>query len=44
LGSLPLIGMLFNKEDDSVERSNLLIFVTAQLVDPTGARLALTDF
>lgn len=44
LGSLPFIGALFSKEDDSVERSNLLIFVTAQLVDPTGSRLALTDF
>ena len=39
-GSLPLIGALFRKEDDSSERSNLLIFVTAQLVNPAGARLA----
>ena len=40
-GSLPVIGKLFRKEDDSVERSNLLIFVTAQLVNPSGAHLAL---
>ncbi len=40
LGSMPIIGSLFRKEDDSVERSNLLIFVTAQLVNPTGAHLA----
>ncbi len=39
-GSLPVIGKLFRKEDDSTERSNLLIFVTAQLVNPTGDRLA----
>ena len=41
LGSLPVIGKLFRKEDQSVERSNLLIFVTAQLVNPSGAHLAL---
>ncbi len=40
LGSMPIIGSLFRKEDHSVERSNLLIFVTAQLVNPTGASLA----
>jgi type II secretory pathway component GspD/PulD (secretin) len=39
-GSLPIVGGLFRKEDDSIERSNLLIFVTAQLVNPAGARLA----
>ncbi|MDP3723808.1 MAG: hypothetical protein Q8R91_09995 [Candidatus Omnitrophota bacterium] len=42
-GSLPIVGALFRKEDDSVERSNLLIFVSAQLVNPAGARLASTD-
>ena len=40
LGSLPLVGKLFRKEDESTEQDNLLIFVTAQLIDPTGARLA----
>ena len=39
-GSLPIIGKLFRKEDESTERSNLLIFVTAQLLKPTGARVA----
>ncbi|MBI4341346.1 MAG: hypothetical protein HY598_03595 [Candidatus Omnitrophica bacterium] len=43
LGRLPLIGKLFRKEDESVERSNLLIFVTAQLVNPAGANLARSD-
>jgi general secretion pathway protein D len=42
-GSLPVVGKLFRKEDDSVERSNLLIFVTADLVDPSGTRLALKE-
>jgi general secretion pathway protein D len=41
LGSLPLVGALFRKQNDSEERSNLLIFVTAQLVNPSGANLAL---
>lgn len=40
LGSLPILGPLFRKDDDSVERSNLLIFVTAQLINPSGAHLA----
>jgi general secretion pathway protein D len=43
MGSLPVIGALFRREDDSAERSNLLIFVTAQLVNPSGTRLALKD-
>ena len=40
-GSLPVIGALFRKDDDSIERSNLIIFVTAQLLNPSGAHLAL---
>ena len=47
LGSLPLIGGLFRKDASTSERSNLLIFVTAQLVNPSGDRLAkepATDF
>jgi len=40
LGSLPFVGALFRKQNDSEERSNLLIFVTAQLVNPSGANLA----
>lgn len=43
-GSLPVVGKLFRKESDTSERSNLLIFVTAQLVNPSGARMvASTD-
>ena len=47
LGSLPILGALFRKEEDTSERSNLLIFVTAQLVNPAGHLLAKdpsTDF
>lgn len=40
LGALPGVGKLFRKENDSVERSNLVIFVTAQLISPQGDRLA----
>ena len=40
LGSLPVIGWLFRRDEESAERSNLLIFVTAQLVEPSGGRLA----
>jgi len=36
LGSIPIVGNLFQKRDESVERSNLLIFVTAHLVQPTS--------
>ncbi|MBI3330878.1 MAG: hypothetical protein HYZ96_02050 [Candidatus Omnitrophica bacterium] len=43
LGDIPLLGKLFRKEDESVERSNLLIFVTAQLINPAGERLARDD-
>ncbi|OGX39290.1 MAG: hypothetical protein A3C53_02050 [Omnitrophica WOR_2 bacterium RIFCSPHIGHO2_02_FULL_68_15] len=43
LGSLPVVGALFRKDNDSAERSNLLIFVTAQILDPSGASLARQD-
>lgn len=43
LGSLPVLGAMFRKQNDSIERSNLLIFVTADLVSPSGARVARSD-
>ena len=43
LGSLPLVGPLFRKQDDSTERSNLLIFVTARFLNASGAQVASTD-
>ena len=39
LGDLPLFGPLFRKDSDSVERKNLLIFVTATVLSRTGERL-----
>ena len=39
LGDLPLLGALFRKDSDSVERKNLLIFVTATILSPKGEKL-----
>ncbi|WFB37623.1 hypothetical protein P3T73_07600 [Kiritimatiellota bacterium B12222] len=36
LGDLPIIGRLFRSEGRRSEKRNLLIFVTARLVDPAG--------
>lgn len=36
LGDLPLIGRLFRSQYDHSDKRNLLIFVTARLVDPGG--------
>ena len=36
LGDIPLIGRLFQSNYESSEKRNLLIFVTARLVDPAG--------
>jgi type II secretory pathway component GspD/PulD (secretin) len=39
LGDLPLVGALFRKDSDSIERKNLLIFVTASIMSRSGERL-----
>jgi general secretion pathway protein D len=36
LGDIPLLGRLFRSEGQSSQKKNLLIFVTARLVDPSG--------
>lgn len=36
LGDLPLLGRLFRSRSENSEKRNLLIFVTARLVDPAG--------
>jgi general secretion pathway protein D len=36
LGSLPLIGRLFRNEGERAVKRNLLMFVTAKIVEPTG--------
>ncbi len=35
-GSLPLVGRLFRNEGERVVKRNLLMFVTAKIVDPNG--------
>lgn len=39
LGELPLVGRLFRSKYEQSEKRNLLIFVTARLVDPAGRAL-----
>jgi general secretion pathway protein D len=39
LGDIPLLGRLFRSRYESSEKRNLLIFVTARLVDPAGRAL-----
>jgi len=36
LGNLPVVGRLFRSEGESTQKRNLLIFVTANLVNPGG--------
>jgi general secretion pathway protein D len=36
LGDIPVVGRLFRSEGSSSQKRNLLIFVTARLVDPAG--------
>ena len=38
LGDLPLLGRLFRTKGESSQKRNLLIFVTASLVNPAGGR------
>ena len=39
LGSIPLIGKLFSREVDNKQKRNLLIFVTARIIAPTGEKV-----
>ncbi len=39
LGDIPILGHLFRKQTDSVERRNLLIFVTASIISPSGEKI-----
>jgi general secretion pathway protein D len=36
LGDIPYLGRLFRSRSEKSEKRNLLIFVTARLVDPAG--------
>lgn len=37
--TVPFLGRLFSKKTTSMSRSNLLIFVTAYIIDPSGAKI-----
>lgn len=39
LGDLPFVGRLFKSESEQHYKRNLMIFVTAHLIDPSGQRL-----
>ncbi len=39
LGDIPILGRLFRSEGTSSQKRNLLIFVTARLVDPSGTNV-----
>lgn len=41
LGSMPMLGRLFRNKGESAQKRNLLIFVTANLVNPGGAAKSL---
>ncbi len=36
LGDLPYVGRLFRSRSEESDKRNLLVFVTARLVDPAG--------
>ena len=43
LGDLPLMGTLFQSQSKTSEKKNLMIFVTATIVDPAGYRMHSDD-
>ncbi len=43
LGNIPLLGCLFRKSEDSKERRNLLIFVTASIMNMEQNKVASAD-
>jgi general secretion pathway protein D len=43
LGDLPGVGVLFQSSSKSVQKKNLMIFVTATVVDPAGNRVHSDD-
>lgn len=44
VGDLPLVGRLFRNEGEHRTKTNLLIFVTADLITPSGVEIRNTDF
>ena len=43
LGDLPLVGRLFQSQTKTTKKNNLMIFVTATIVDPAGNRVHSDD-
>ncbi len=43
LGDIPFLGNLFKKNTDSVQRKNLLIFVTAKVLSPSGEEVVVVQ-
>jgi type II secretory pathway component GspD/PulD (secretin) len=43
LGDVPLVGRLFQSQSKNTTRKNLMIFVTATIVDPAGNRVHTDD-
>jgi len=43
LGDVPLLGRLFQSQTKSTTKRNLMIFVTATLIDPAGNRVHTDD-
>jgi general secretion pathway protein D len=43
LGDLPLLGRLFQSQSKTSDKKNLMIFVTATIVDPAGNRVHSDD-
>ncbi|HUA68800.1 MAG TPA: hypothetical protein VMA13_09660 [Candidatus Saccharimonadales bacterium] len=43
LGDLPLMGSLFQSQSKTTARKNLMIFVTATIIDPAGNRVHSDD-
>ena len=43
LGDLPFVGRLFKNESEQHYKRNLMIFVTAHLIDPAGQRIKPTN-
>ena len=43
LGDLPFVGRLFKSESEQHYKRNLMIFVTAHLIDPSGQRIKPTN-
>ncbi len=43
LGDLPMLGRLFQSQSKTAIKKNLMIFVTATIVDPAGNRVHSDD-